>query len=68
MTMDMLRMDFSRTNELRVREETKDTKSKEKRPLSWKKRVSEENWKLFHELLCKELKERKRRLERSEVR
>ena len=50
----------------RVREK-KDAESKEKRPLSWKKRVKDEDWIRFREVLCQELKEKKREPEEPEI-
>ena len=70
-------MDFSQLNldlqcraaGLRVREEnTRRTEDKEKRPLSWKKRVKEDDWKRFREILCRELTERKEHSEKKEMR
>ena len=59
-------MDFSQLNlDLQCRpagvreENTRTTEDKEKRPLSWKKRVKEDDWKRFREILCRELTERK---------
>ena len=61
MTMDLMQMNVDlehRVGGPRVREK-KDAESKEKRPLSWKKRVKDEDWIRFREVLCQELKERK---------
>ena len=67
-------MDFSQLNldlqyraaGLRMRKEnTRTIEDKEKRPLSWKKRVKEDDWERFREILCRELIERKEHSERT---
>ena len=71
MTMDFSQLNLDlqcRAAGLRVREEnTRTTEDKEKRPLSWKKRVKEDDWKRFREILCRELTERNEHSEKKEM-